>query len=92
MENIKNFNDLVAHLAGSGQRKKVAVVCASDDSTQGAVFLALEAGFIEAIFVGCTAQVESTEGARRFAKYISYVEAENPDEAAAKALALIAAK
>ena len=89
MESIKNFNDLIAHLANSGQRKKVAVVCASDDSTQGAVFMALEANIIDAVFVGCSPQIESTEGAAKYAQHISYVDADDPDDAAAKAVALV---
>ena len=89
METINNFDNLVAHLAQIGKRKKVAVVCASDDSTQSAVFLALEAGIIDAVFVGCKDKIECTEGARKYADHISYVEAGDPDDAAAKAVALV---
>ena len=52
METIKNFDQLVSHLSQQGQRKRVAVVCASDESTQYAVARALREGVIEAIFVG----------------------------------------
>ncbi len=89
MESIKNFNELIAHLAQGGKRKKVAVVCASDESTQGAVFMALKSDIIDAVFVGCTQQVRSNDDAARYADHITYVEAEDPDDAAAKAVALV---
>ena len=38
---IKNFDDLIKHLAERGVRKRVAVVWASDESTQEAVARAL---------------------------------------------------
>lgn len=34
METIKNFDDLIAHLSQKGERKRVAIVWASDDHTQ----------------------------------------------------------
>ena len=41
MEPIKNFDELIAHLSSKGEKKRVAVVCATDASTQYAVGKAL---------------------------------------------------
>ena len=59
MKTIQTFSELIAHLADLGQRKKVAVVCGADESTQGAVLKALQAGIIDATFVGCREEVEA---------------------------------
>ena len=53
MESIHNFAGLVSRLSQHGQRKRVAVVCASDEATLSAVARALTEGFVEVIFVGC---------------------------------------
>ena len=89
METIKNFDQLVAHLSEKKDRKKVAVVCGTDSSTQFAVAKALEYGFIEAIFVGATEKISGEEIIKPFADHISFVEAADPDDAAAKAVALV---
>ena len=89
METIKNFDQLVAHLSEKKDRKKVAVVCGTDSSTQFAVAKALEYGFIEAIFVGATEKISGEEIFKPFADHISFVEAADPDDAAAKAVALV---
>lgn len=89
METIKNFDDLVAHLSNRGVRKRVAIVCASDESTQFAVGKALEGGFIDAIFVGCKSEIEINEGLKPYADHISYVDADDRDDAARKAVALV---
>ncbi len=89
METIRNFDQLVSHLSQLGQRKKVAVVCASDDSTQYAVARALKEGFIEAIFVGCKEEIEHKPEFQEMSAYVSYVDAADRDEAAQKAVALV---
>ncbi len=89
METITNFNQLVSHLSKKGQRKRVAVVCASDESTQYAVERALREGFIEAIFVGCREDIESKESFKQLSDHISYVDAESRIDAAQKAVQLI---
>ena len=50
---------MVIHLAQRNDRKRVAVVWAADRNSQVSVARALEIGFIEAIFVGCQAEVEA---------------------------------
>ena len=49
MESIHNFAGLVSRLSQHGQRKRVAVVCASDEATLSAVARALKEGFVEVI-------------------------------------------
>lgn len=86
METIRNFDELLAHLTARTERRRVAVACPNDESTQGAVTKALEQGFIEAVLIGCD------EGAKQvFAKYdkVTYVEADDAIEAARKAVALV---
>lgn len=51
MKTIQCFDELVDHLKASGVRRRVAVVCGRDESTSGAVERAVEAGFVEAIYV-----------------------------------------
>ncbi len=89
METIKDFNQLVAHLSEKEERKKVAVICGTDSSTQFAVAKALEKGFIEAVFVGAVDKVKEAEIFKPFADHITYVEAADPDDAARKAVALV---
>lgn len=49
MEAIHNFEELISYLKQRNERKRVAVVCPRDESTQKATARAAEAGFIEAI-------------------------------------------
>lgn len=89
MNTINSFEELVAHLSSQGNRKRVAVVCASDESTQYAVTRALREGFIEAIFVGSKNEVEANVDLKGLEDYISFVDAQSPDDAAAKAVQLV---
>ncbi len=89
MKAITNFEQLTAHLNERGIRKRVAVVCASDTSTQNAVAHALREGFVEAIFVGSREAVEAHADIQSHASQISYIDASTPDEAAQKAVALV---
>ena len=89
MNAIKNFDELLAHLKDNNVKKRVAVVWPADEKTPAACALALEAGFIEAIFVGCQDKLEANEALKPFANNISYVAASDADDAAAKAVALV---
>lgn len=51
MKAIKNFDEMVAHLSGRSERRRVAVVCPRDESTREAVERAREAGFVEPVMV-----------------------------------------
>ncbi|MBQ7420988.1 MAG: phosphate butyryltransferase [Prevotella sp.] len=89
MEAIRNFEELIDHLRLRGDRRRVAVVWASDEWTQKSVSQALEVGFIEAIFVGCQEEVERNRVLMRHREHISFVEADSGDAAAERAVALI---
>jgi len=89
MRDIKNFNDLVALLKERKQRKRVAVVCGYDPSTQQSVMKALESEIIDAIFVGRREEVEKIEGLSNYADHISFVEADDLDDAARQAVTLV---
>ena len=51
MKAIRNFEELIAHLSDRKERRRVAVVCGTDESTREAVARAEAAGFIEATMV-----------------------------------------
>lgn len=51
METIKTLNEMVSFLQQRGDRKRVAVVCASDAATRYAVEKGQEMGFVEPIYV-----------------------------------------
>ncbi len=86
MEIIKNFDELIDHLRMRGNRKRVAVVWPEDQATQMAVSRALEVGFIDAMMVGCKAQCESNKVLMRHSANITFIDADNSDDAAAKAV------
>ncbi len=89
MDTINSFEELTSHLSSLGSRKRVAVVCASDESTQYAVSRALREGFIEAIFVGCQKEVEANADFNDLTDHISFVDASDRDDAAYKAVQLV---
>ncbi|MCF0218332.1 MAG: phosphate butyryltransferase [Muribaculaceae bacterium] len=89
MEAIRNFEDLIDCLRLRGDRKRVAIVWAGDDHTQSSVNRALEAGFISAIFIGCRKEVEENSVLMRHRDYITFVDANDCDEAAAIAVKMI---
>ena len=89
METITQFEQLIAHLSGRGVRKRVAVVCAYDDSTQYAVGRALEEGFIDAILVGDKSKVEHLDVFARQAEHVTFVDAATPDDAARTDVSLV---
>ena len=89
MKTIRNFNDLVSHLSSVGQRKRVAIVWASDAHTQEAIALALKEGFIEATFVGAMKEVKESDLLKPYFDHINIIDATDPDDAAAKAVSLV---
>lgn len=86
---ITNFEHLIERLRSRGVRTTVAVVWASDPTTQGAVCRALDEGFADAIFVGCDAEVRQNPDLMRHASHIRFVEAADCDEAAREAVRLV---
>ncbi len=89
MEAITNFELLITHLSQIGARKKVAVVCATDHSTQQSVLDAIRAGFIEAILVGNREEIESSHFFDSVSEHISYIDAVSAEEAAQKAVSIV---
>ena len=67
----------------------MAVVWAADRNSQVSVARALEIGFIEAIFVGCQAEVEANESIMRYASHVSFIPADDRDEAARISVKLV---
>jgi phosphate butyryltransferase len=86
MEAIQNFTEMISHLQGRSQRKRVAVVCPYDEGTQGAVLKALENEMIDALLVGEREKMGNAFDA--FGQHATYVEAANADEAALQAVTL----
>lgn len=87
MEVIRNFEELVSHLSQRTERRRVAVVCPNDHSSQEAVARALDEGIADILTVGADEEAKAF-----FAKYgerIESVDAPDVDEAATKAVALV---
>jgi phosphate butyryltransferase len=89
METIKNFEELIDFLRLRGDRKRVAIVWASDEWTQKSVSQALEVGFIEAIFVGCQQEVEQNKVLMRHHEHITFIPADDCHDAARRAVQMI---
>ena len=83
MKAIQNFEELISHLSGRDEPSKVAVVCPYDESTQGAVQQAIDAGFINPILVGESAKLGNA------LRDVPRIDATDDDDAAAKAVALV---
>ena len=86
-ETIQNFSDLTQHLVGRNERRRVAVACPNDASTPVAIGRAIDEGFVSAYLVGCTPEAKAA-----FAKYkdmVEFVDADDADDAARKAVALV---
>ena len=83
MKAIQNFEELVSHLSDRKARKRVAVACPYDESTQGALKRAIDEGFIEAVLVGEADKMGcALPGVPR-------IVASDNDDAAGKAVALV---
>lgn len=89
MEKIKSFDDLIQHLSSLEERKRVAVVWASDAHTQEAISMALARGFMHAICVGARQEIEQSQYMRPYMDHVEIVDAADKDEAAAKAVAIV---
>ena len=90
MQPIHSFDDLTAHLRDAGRKIRLAVVCGSDQSTVHAVSRAVDAGFVEAVFVGdCEAIAADPLIAGLPREQVSFVEAASHEAAAEKAVRLV---
>lgn len=52
MKPIRTLDQMVDHLRKSDKKKKIAVACAQDSNTIGAIARAIEEGFVEAVMIG----------------------------------------
>lgn len=87
---IVNFQQLVDLLSGRQEsRRRIAVVWAVDDHTQEAVAEVLRLGLADAVFVGGREAVEQAACLRDLREHWSAVDADDADDAAGKAVALI---
>lgn len=82
-ETIKDFAQLVNYLAERKIKRRVAVVWPEDDHTKEAVNMAIEAGFIEPIFI-CSKATQEIYGSK-----FQTILADDPTDASVKAVALI---
>lgn len=90
MQSITSFQQLTAHLQQIRRRRRLAVVCADDASTAGAVARAVSEGFAEAIFVGNPEGVKSHACIESLpAEHVSYVPCTSHAEAAERAVRLV---
>ena len=89
MNTIKNFDELLAHLKQQNVKKRVAVVWPADEKTPAACAMALEAGFIEATFVGCQDKIAANEALKPLQDHWTCIDANDADDAAARAVALV---
>ncbi len=87
MKTIQNFDEMVEHLSSRSERRRVAVVCPNDESTQQAVCRAVDMGFASVLAVGCTP--EAVRAFKGYAGQVEFVEAADVTDAAAKAVALV---
>ena len=82
MKAIANLEELASHLANRDEKRRVAVACAYDESTQGAVKKAMDEGFIEPTLVGEPQKMGAVDWA-------PCLEATDDDDAATKAVELV---
>ncbi|MCM1452455.1 MAG: phosphate acyltransferase [Clostridium sp.] len=82
---MKTLESLARAVAGRGKRKKAAIVWASDETTRQAVAKAMAAGIIDAVFVGCRAEIEADKA---MPEGLRIVDAADPDQAAALAVGM----
>ena len=80
---------MAGRLAQKGVRKRVAVICAADESTQQSVAMAIQQGWMEAVMIGCTRQVKQCKPMMACPRHLSFIEAANDQEAAEKAVAMV---
>lgn len=83
MEAIDNFKKMERLLLRRDVRKRVGIVWAADAATREAVGMALEKGFVEAVFIGCRHEAMADSALSPYGKRISFVDADDADQAAA---------
>lgn len=89
MTPIKDFTSLVSHLGSLESRKRIAVVCASDRNTEEAIHRALNEGFADALMIGPDDILDRFPSLRNFGDRVKVIPADDPDDAARKAVAAV---
>lgn len=85
---MDTFDSLVKTISSRGERKKAAIVWASDACTRQAAALSIENGIIDAIFVGCRQEIEADPALGALKNHWRAVDAADADDAAAIAVSL----
>ena len=86
---MMTFENLIELLARRGTRKRLAVVNGIDEHTQRAVEMALDEGLVDVTFVGGHDIICRNQAMEHYHSHISYVDADNPDDAARRAVEII---
>ncbi len=86
---ILSFEMLLKRLAENGRRRRVAVVCPYDESTQQAVAQAVDAGFADAVLVGEASRTTRFDELMARYDHVSHLPVATPEEAARTAVSLV---
>lgn len=89
MDAIKDFSQLVDIVKARAVRPRVAVVWAADTHTQEALSEVLSKGLADVVFVGAVQEVEQSHLFDPYRAHISFVSADNPIQAATRAVRMI---
>ena len=90
MESIKSYKQLVDDLKTASNRKKVVLVCPSDEHSQYVVERCLNEGLADFLLVVETKYMERAQALRQISpEHVEIVEAESPEDASVKGVTLI---
>lgn len=81
MQYIATFTQLIDYLKQNLVRKTAVVVWASDENTRGAAFDAIEAGFVNVVFVGCRNEINADPRANELSDRFQIIDAPDCDTA-----------
>lgn len=89
MNIIKNFGMMIDRLKEHKIKKRVAVVFGVDSHSEFALSNAIKAGFINVIMIGPKKEVESYPIFKEHPESVEFIDMDDPDSAAIKAVSLI---
>lgn len=90
MESIKSYKQLVDDLKTASNRKKVVLVCPSDEHSQYVVERCLNEGLADFLLVVETKYMDRAQAMRQISpEHVEIVEAESPEDASVKGVTLI---
>lgn len=87
MEIITHFEQMAARIKQQPQRSRIAAVCPDDEHSQQALLQALRQNMADVVMIGHTALYQTV--AREFPDRVSCIEASDPVQAAAQAVAAV---